>query len=185
MLSQAAPGASGGESRPRAAQAPSATAGDPGQQTEIWWLQSEKCRVFSPLPATPDLHPCSVTSRGSVNICGLHNTPGPNFHFLWPAPPPGSLITHPSLLTSGHNPCSWPSVLRKFVIIKKEFPCREKGEKAKWQALWEQNYLIIVIQLAKCLGVNLSTLLSFSLEIWVWKQIDYPERLISKLDELP
>ena len=100
-------------------------------------------------------------------------------------PPPGSLITHPSLLTSGHNPCSWPSVLRKFVIIKKEFPCREKGEKAKWQALWEHNYLIIVIQLAKCLGANLSTLLSFSLEIWVWKQIDYPERLISKLGELP
>ena len=95
------------------------------------------------------------------------------------------LITHPSLLTSGHNPCSWPSVLRKFVIIKKEFPCREKGEKAKWQALWEQNCLIIVIQLAKCLGAKLSTLLSFSLEIWVWKQIDYPERLISKLDEPP
>lgn len=140
MLSQAAPGASGPEKAGLELHRLLVLAGQ-GDRQRSGGYRARNAGSSHPLPASPHLHPCSVASRGSVNICGLHNFPGPNFHFLWPVPPPEALITHPSLLTSGHNPCSWPSVLRKFVIIKKEFPCREKGE-GKMASLWEQNCLI-------------------------------------------
>lgn len=45
-----------------------------------------------------------------------------------------SLVALGPFLTSGHNPCTWPLVLRKFVITKKEFPCGEK-ERSSMQSL--------------------------------------------------
>lgn len=136
------------------------------------------------LPPRPTPH-----KRGSVSICGPEDTPDLHFHFLCPVPPPGTLITCQTapgpLLTSGHSLCSWPSVLRKFVITKKEFPCREK-ERSQRQSLREQDCVITIIQLAKCPGANLSALLSFSLEIRVPSVTGGDtEGLISKLGEPP
>ena len=116
-------------------------------------------------------HPAQIyTSQNKLMLRKYLQVPKqPWSQFLFPLSCASSKNSyHPSLLTSGHNPCSWPSVLRKFVITKKEFPCGEKGEKANAKSPWERNFLIIVILLAKCLGASLSTLLSFSLEIRVW-----------------
>jgi len=74
--------------------------------------------------------------------------------------------------------------LRKFVITKKEFPCRERGEEANarpWRAeLLNHNHPACSVP-----GGEPSTFLNYTLEIRSGRNLDCAEGLISKLDVPP